>query len=282
VIKNDSNFHKSLLDVAKYNPTWLELSAWTGHMPFAYWLISVIAPKNFVELGTHKANSYFAFCQAVLEKKLDTKCYAVDTWEGDSQAGIYANEIFRNVNAFNNSRYVGFSTLLKMRFDQALDNFQNSSVDMLHIDGFHTYEAVKHDFESWLPKLTPGALVLFHDTNVRDRDFGVWRFFEELKLIYPNNFEFQHSYGLGILRLDGGEKNYNLNWLESDPNSDIDLRDFFGALGEKLHDFYMLREGYLGDLSSLKAKISELQNELNYSDSKIEGWIQLRSATLNN
>ena len=179
-------------------PLHLPPSAWTGHIPFAAWLVEELKPKIFVELGTHHGASYLGFCQAVRENGLETKSFAVDTWQGDEHAGTYDDVVFDMLNLYHKDRYAGFSQLLRMTFDQALPNFGDGSVDLLHIDGLHTYDAVKHDFESWLPKVSSRGVVLFHDTMVRERKFGVWKLWEELTGRYPS-FEFQHMHGLGVL-----------------------------------------------------------------------------------
>ncbi len=173
-------------------------SAWYGHVPFAHWIAAACAPAVLVELGTHYGASYFAFCEALARHGVDVRAYAVDTWQGDPHAGHYGNEVFESVRAFHDERYRGFSTLLRCTFTDALNHFADGSVDLLHIDGFHTYEAVRGDWEAWRPKLSDRAVVLFHDTNVRERDFGVWRLWAELRREHPG-FEFLHSHGLGVL-----------------------------------------------------------------------------------
>ena len=45
-----------------------------------------------------------------------------------------------------------FSTLLRNSFDAALPYFSETSVDLIDLDGFQTYEAVSSGFASWLPK----------------------------------------------------------------------------------------------------------------------------------
>ena len=207
--------------------------AWIGHIPFMAWLLRSMEPKLFVELGTHSGNSYFAACQTIEESNLETKCFAVDTWEGDPHAGQYSDDIFNKVNLHNQTEYAKFSKLFRMTFDEALSQFQNQSIDLLHIDGLHTYDAVKHDFETWLPKLSDGAVILFHDTQVFERDFGVWKMWEDLKSIYPNNIEFIHSHGLGILQLNTDDENKKLPFLRVSDAEKTKFIDYFGKIASR-------------------------------------------------
>lgn len=185
----------------KYQPKYLERTtpAWIGHLPLAYWIILEIKPRVIVELGTHLGNSYFTFCQSAKENKIRTACYAVDSWEGDAQAGQYGQTVYETVKIHNDAHYHQFSKLLKMRFDEALREIPDGSVDLLHIDGLHTYEAVRHDFETWVPKLSGNGLVMLHDIAVERQDFGVKKFWGELKEQYHHSMEFDHNHGLGVL-----------------------------------------------------------------------------------
>ncbi len=172
--------------------------SWVGHIPFAFWLVNKLKPSSIVELGTHTGNSYFSFCQAVEESGISSRCIAIDTWRGDEHAGFYGDTIYSAVLEYNNQNYQDFSTLLRSTFDDALTQVDDASIDILHIDGLHTYEAVKHDFDTWLPKLSKHGIVLLHDIQVRERGFGVWKLWQQLRTTYPS-FEFTHSSGLGAL-----------------------------------------------------------------------------------
>lgn len=173
-------------------------SSWTGHVPFAFWIVDALRPRSIVELGTWRGMSYLAFCQAVGTLGLDARATAVDTWAGDHQAGALEPEALTSLRAVNDGKYAAFSTLVRATFDEAADGVPDGSVDLLHIDGLHTYEAVRHDFETWLPKMSRRGVVLFHDTAEMRDDFGVYRFWAEVSSRHPH-FEFLHEHGLGVL-----------------------------------------------------------------------------------
>ncbi len=181
----------------QFAPQIYGVGAWTAHLHFAYDLVALLRPKLLVELGVDQGESYFAFCQSAAEQKTGTRCFAIDTWQGDEQAGQYDETTFTQVAAHNRANYETFSTLMRCTFDAAADKFSDASIDVLHLDGLHSEEAIRHDLQIWLPKLRPGALLLMHDVAVRNRGFGVWKVWAELRE-RGRSWTFDDGPGLGI------------------------------------------------------------------------------------
>jgi hypothetical protein len=178
-------------------------STWVDHMPFAYDIVECLRPRVIVELGTYNGLSFFTFCQSMQEHNIEGLCYAVDTWEGDEHTGGYDTSIIDGVRSHAREHYRGFTYLLQMYFNEALQHFDSDSIDLLHIDGLHTYDAVKEDFSNWYPKVKPGGIILFHDIEARIKDYGVWKLWSELQAEHET-FHFKHGFGLGVLRKPGG------------------------------------------------------------------------------
>lgn len=191
--------------IRHFHPRHIVFSTWMDHIQFAYDIVAAQKPELLVELGTQGGLSYFAFCQSVQEHDLPTLCYAVDTWEGEEHTGRYDESTWDSVSMVNRQNYTGFSYLMRMYFKEAANHFEDNSIDLLHIDGLHTYDAVNEDFTTWYPKVKPGGIILFHDIKARLKDFGVWRFWDELQDEHPQTFEFRHGFGLGVLRKPGPE-----------------------------------------------------------------------------
>jgi len=189
-------------------PRYNTFSTWVDHVPFGYDIVSAVRPELLVELGTYGGLSYFIFCQSMMDNNIDGSAFAIDTWQGDAQTGGYDNSIWQQVDDHSRDYYRGISYLLRMKFCEAVGQFDDNSIELLHIDGLHTYEAVKEDFESWYPKVKPGGVILFHDIAARLESFGVRQFWEEIESAHQT-FAFKHGFGLGVLRKPGGDRDYS-------------------------------------------------------------------------
>lgn len=241
---------------------------WFGHCFFAYDLVRNTKPHIIVELGTYYATSFSSFCQGVKDEGLDSELYAIDSWQGDDHAGYYGEYVYLHADAMIKKYYPSQKTkLMKMYFDEAVSSFQDKSIDLLHIDGLHTYEAVKHDFETWLPKVKENGVIMLHDTCVEH--FGVKDLWKEIKEKQPNwrFINFEHSFGLGVIFLDKSifeelfEKNFDENdlikYYSEIANQSVGMKQII----EVEADREFIRKELEMTLDSLK-KIEKKKNEL--------------------
>jgi len=176
-------------------------SPWGENRAFVYNLFDTVGfkPAMVAELGTYMGCSFFTFCQYFKDKGLTGELFAVDTWEGDEHGGFYGEEVFQNFLTIADKLFAGkgfTASAMRMTFDEALQFFKDGECDLIHIDGRHHYKDVKHDFESWLPKLKKDGIMIMHDIAVER--FGVRKFWDEIKKEYPHR-EVLNTNGLGIL-----------------------------------------------------------------------------------
>ena len=171
-------------------------SAWKGHFEFSMWLVKHVKPKMIVELGVDYGHS--TFCLA--SPNIGT-VYAIDCFEGDAHAGFKNTEpTFTRFKTELVQRSLLVSdniTPIKGYFDDVIKTpvfAQCREIDILHIDGLHTYEAVKNDFCKWSLKTSRDAVIIMHDVVSYPDTVG--RLFNE---IYFPKFYFTHSAGLGVV-----------------------------------------------------------------------------------
>lgn len=81
-------------------------------------------------------------------------------------------------------------------------------IDLLFIDGDHSYAGVKADFDTYAPLVRPGGLVAFHDIvpDPQQPDMQVERFWKEVAARLPSSELIespgqQAGYGIGLLTL---------------------------------------------------------------------------------
>lgn len=233
-------------------------STWLQHGPFGLWLVHALQPRQIVELGTQHGFSYFCFCQAVAGNNLPTQCFAVDPWQDDGCEAYHDEDVYFGVES-ENQPYAKFSTLLRKSFAEALDQFADGSVDLLHIDGRHSYADVKEIFESWVPKLSARAVVLFHGTEVRDGDFGVWQYWAEIAPTRPSvNFPYQNGLGLLFLGEEIADGLAPLLQLLAAAQGRTAVVESFAAAGEG----FVRDVAHRTTLNALESEVSTLSREL--------------------
>ena len=217
-------------------------TAWSGHKAFLFSLMEAMRPRRYVELGTHAGASFFAACQHMKINQAYGVAVAVDIWEGDHQAGTYDERVFNNFKCLLNKNFPKTGSYIRDYFSNAANLFEPGSVDLLHIDGLHTYAAVKEDYQTWRPKLSENSTIIFHDTSEYQTDFAVWQFFEEIEGDATASFRFRHCHGLGVLAFGDRELNPAIEFLEHLAEIPEMTESYYATLGSALFE-QALRRG---------------------------------------
>ena len=249
-------------------PERIENSCWVEHLPFAMWLTSAMKPRILVELGTYGGASYCGFCQAIAWLGLPTRSFAVDTWKGDPHNGWNGPHILENLRSHHDARYVEFSQLLELTFDEAAFRFADGEIDLLHIDGYHTYEAVKHDYETWRPRMSDRGVILFHDVAVTRGDFGVWKLWEQLVQQYPS-FTFEHEHGLGVLAVGPRMADDVRALVDLRGEAADSVRSFFHQLGKRSR-FQDILDSTLVELREARSGIEDHKSLMSQAREELE------------
>jgi len=231
-------FDTPLWDPAFWPARYLASSSWIEHVPFAFWLVSATRPALIVEVGTESGVSYFAFCQAVEQLSLETRCYAVDTRTGDQASS--GDDDFANNKSYNDDHYSPFSTLIKSTSANAAAKFDDNSIDLLHLKLRVGANNAWREIGSWLPKISPSGILVLAHTNSAESEIGVRKEFNELKKNYPT-FEFMHGEGLGIVGI-GPRRLEALSELLPPASDEMETRwrKCFARLGRGLLDRHLL------------------------------------------
>ena len=259
-------YYNPTFESEKYNPMMLVYSPWTGHKRFAYDYVRFIKPKVIVELGSYYGCSAFSFLQAVKDGSLESEFYGVDTWAGDDYTQTdYKEDIYGAYKDINDKCFSGVnSTMLRMTFDEALDSFLDNSINLLHIDGSHSYDDVKHDWLTWKDKVKEDGVVFFHDVGedlLFGEKMGSHIFWEELKAEMPYTLEFGFSNGLGILFMREDEYLLVKNSMNMAVyQSYINLQDTINK--DELRKGFFKERDFLKYISDLKEQKVQLNRHL--------------------
>jgi len=118
--------------------------------------------KFIAEIGSYIGASACCFGTAARDNS-EKKIICIDTWNNDAMSEGNRDtwsEFKTNTSSFNKNILPvrGFSTDVVEKVRMI-----SPTLDLLFIDGDHSYEGVKADWEAYKAFLRPGAIVVFHD-----------------------------------------------------------------------------------------------------------------------
>jgi predicted O-methyltransferase YrrM len=139
--------------------------------PHSNWLIGLLNFAKFlqdkninkmVEIGSFQGESSTIFSLYLP----NTKIYAVDPLESgydlDDMAALQDMEKIQHNFTVRTSLFPNI-TQIKLKSQDAVNNFNDSELDLVYIDGDHRYEPVKQDILLWKRKIKPGGYITGHD-----------------------------------------------------------------------------------------------------------------------
>jgi len=145
--------------------------------------------RNVMEIGSESGGTFYLWCRLTAIAGLKI---SVDLPTGDSGSWKYAGaaalaERTRQFKRWSGNVHVvtGDSHEQRIRCEVA-DILHGEKLDFLFIDGDHSYEGVKADYEDYRDFVRPGGLIAFHDIKGteyhRARGCHVDRFWDELQI----------------------------------------------------------------------------------------------------
>src|SRR5436305_12674393 len=138
-----------------------------GSAAVLYGIMRAQRPETVVEIGSYLGRSTVFFALTLQRLGGSGRMVAIDPHTGDRQQldGL-ASRTLPSFEPFQeHCRAAGVATLVDAQVASSLDAAArwDGSIDLLFIDGWHSYDAVVADGEAWLPHLSEHGIVLFDD-----------------------------------------------------------------------------------------------------------------------
>src|SRR4051812_11685874 len=138
------------------------------YLPLFFDIVVQERPALIVTLGLGDAQAHLAFCQAVGEQNLASRCVAVRRARANESATDDPG--WQYVVKTTADFFPNISQLIEADAVQAAADFADGSIDVLLIDDVDSGEIVRQELESWRSKLRVNALVLLHGTSLERQD----------------------------------------------------------------------------------------------------------------
>lgn len=141
-------------------------------------------PEVVMEIGTARGGTLYAWARYLGSV---SKIISLDLPHGEFGGGYSKKkaEFFQNFSD-KELRCVRKDSHKESTFEEVKEELAGDEIDFLFIDGDHTYEGVKQDFEMYKPLVAENGIIAFHDIvdHPNEPECNVDRFWSEIKEKY--------------------------------------------------------------------------------------------------
>ena len=206
---------------------------WVGHIPFAFWIVA--AHRHHVLWSSWERTAGIPMVRFAKQ----SRC-----WDSSpdrvlrgghlgrrSAGGGYGEEVYEDLRRYHDGRYAATGAVYLRRGRRVFRRRLDRSAPHRRLPHLRSRQARLRNVAS--EGFPARGVVLFHDINVREGDFGAWRLWREAAANKPH-FEFRHSHGLGVLVV-GAEAPDAVRALCTCPEEGaVALRRWFAAAGRSV------------------------------------------------
>lgn len=136
--------------------------------------------KNFLEIGTFKGGTFYMLSQIATGMKI-----TIDSCSNIQEDGceyIHDYDLTKNVVKSLDGIFVDGDSHSHLTVDKVKDILGDQKLDLLFIDGDHTYEGVKTDYILYSELVKEGGYIAFHDIKNNVLNCKVHDLWNELKI----------------------------------------------------------------------------------------------------
>jgi len=143
-------------------------------------------PKVIVEIGTWNGGTFYVWNRINPNAK---KIISIDLPDGQYGGG-YDEKRIKFFKEFGKGRdecelfFIRGDSKAKSTLDELKEILKGDRIDFLYIDGDHTYEGIKKDFNIYKNLMSSNGIIGFHDINTHKEGYGVVEFWNEIKSNY--------------------------------------------------------------------------------------------------
>jgi predicted O-methyltransferase YrrM len=181
-------------------------SAW-----LLYGIVRSLKPAIAVEIGSARGKSA-CFVGMALKENGTGRLYAIDPHTRTEWNDIESVDTYDIMRKHLEKLELTDVVTIVREHSASLSTDVPSPIDLLFIDGDHSYEGVRTDWMTFAPRMRASGLVVFHDTtwelernSLYRSDMGVPRFVEELRRKGYPIITVERDFGVSIVQpVQGG------------------------------------------------------------------------------